>query len=174
MIFHLLPSCCLILSCSVIVSCLNLDLVNVGISPSPHCSCLVEDCFGLSHTADNIFVAICTCTVPLLGLLEIDHFFLFSREVCFCSAATFLLIWHRVTRTLFFWPNLGYSTGSRDQNGTAKLLDLLDGGLHGVGTYDDFNTIDWVREKSKDRDRHREVRLQDTTWAGVTECLNDH
>ncbi|XP_060785703.1 H(+)/Cl(-) exchange transporter 5 isoform X5 [Neoarius graeffei] len=51
----------------------------------------------------------------------------------------------------------GYSTGSRGQNGTAKLLDLLDDGLHGVGTYDDFNTIDWVREKSKDRDRHREI-----------------
>lgn len=57
----------------------------------------------------------------------------------------------------------GFSTGGRGQNGTAKLLDLLDDGLHGVGTYDDFNTIDWVREKSKDRDRHREVRLQDTT-----------
>ncbi|MCJ8731390.1 hypothetical protein PDJAM_G00199070 [Pangasius djambal] len=51
----------------------------------------------------------------------------------------------------------GYSPGGRGQNGTAKLLDLLDDRLHGVGTYDDFNTIDWVREKSKDRDRHREI-----------------
>ncbi|KAF4089058.1 hypothetical protein AMELA_G00062150 [Ameiurus melas] len=51
----------------------------------------------------------------------------------------------------------GYSTGGRGQNGTAKLMDLLDDGLHGLGTYDDFNTIDWVREKSKDRDRHREI-----------------
>ncbi|MCI4377241.1 hypothetical protein PGIGA_G00201380 [Pangasianodon gigas] len=51
----------------------------------------------------------------------------------------------------------GYSPGGRGQNGTAKLLDLLDDGLHRVGTYDDFNTIDWVREKSKDRDRHREI-----------------
>ncbi|KAI5625881.1 H(+)/Cl(-) exchange transporter 5 isoform X1 [Silurus asotus] len=50
-----------------------------------------------------------------------------------------------------------FSTGGRGQNGTAKLLDLLDDGLHRVGTYDDFNTIDWVREKSKDRDRHREI-----------------
>ncbi|KAF5899776.1 H(+)/Cl(-) exchange transporter 5-like, partial [Clarias magur] len=51
----------------------------------------------------------------------------------------------------------GYSTGCRGQNGTTKLLDLLDDGLPGVGTYDDFNTIDWVREKSKDRDHHREI-----------------
>ncbi|GAA6077475.1 H(+)/Cl(-) exchange transporter 5 isoform X1, partial [Tachysurus ichikawai] len=51
-----------------------------------------------------------------------------------------------------------YSTGGgRGHNGTVKLLDLLDDGLHAVGTYDDFNTIDWVREKSKDRDRHREI-----------------
>lgn len=36
-------------------------------------------------------------------------------------------------------------------------MDLLDEPVPGVGTYEDFNTIDWVREKSKDRDRHREV-----------------
>uniref|UniRef100_A0A8C6TQP5 Chloride channel protein n=1 Tax=Neogobius melanostomus TaxID=47308 RepID=A0A8C6TQP5_9GOBI len=29
--------------------------------------------------------------------------------------------------------------------------------LPGVGTYEDFNTIDWVREKTRDRDRHREI-----------------
>ncbi|KAK3567766.1 hypothetical protein QTP86_025963 [Hemibagrus guttatus] len=51
-----------------------------------------------------------------------------------------------------------YSTGGgRGQNGNVKLLDLLDDGLHAVGTYDDFNTIDWMREKSKDRDHHREI-----------------
>lgn len=42
-------------------------------------------------------------------------------------------------------------------NGVPKLMDLLDEPVPGVGTYEDFNTIDWVREKSKDRDRHREV-----------------
>uniref|UniRef100_A0A8C1L8H0 Chloride channel protein n=1 Tax=Cyprinus carpio TaxID=7962 RepID=A0A8C1L8H0_CYPCA len=36
-------------------------------------------------------------------------------------------------------------------------MDLLDEPVPGVGTYEDFNTIDWVREKSKDRDRHREI-----------------
>lgn len=38
-------------------------------------------------------------------------------------------------------------------------MDLLDEPVPGVGTYEDFNTIDWVREKSKDRDRHREVTV---------------
>uniref|UniRef100_A0A671QTF0 Chloride channel protein n=1 Tax=Sinocyclocheilus anshuiensis TaxID=1608454 RepID=A0A671QTF0_9TELE len=38
-----------------------------------------------------------------------------------------------------------------------KLIDLMDDTVPGIGTYEDFNTIDWVREKSKDRDRHREI-----------------
>uniref|UniRef100_A0A3Q2TM83 Chloride channel protein n=1 Tax=Fundulus heteroclitus TaxID=8078 RepID=A0A3Q2TM83_FUNHE len=41
-------------------------------------------------------------------------------------------------------------------SGPTRLVDPLDP-LPGVGTYEDFNTIDWVREKSKDRDRHREI-----------------
>lgn len=43
-------------------------------------------------------------------------------------------------------------------NGPSKLVDPLEDPLPGLGTYEDFNTIDWVREKSKDRDRHREVQ----------------
>ncbi|XP_041926881.1 H(+)/Cl(-) exchange transporter 5-like isoform X1 [Alosa sapidissima] len=52
-------------------------------------------------------------------------------------------------------------------NGHAKLMDLLDEAVPGVGTYEDFNTIDWVREKSKDRDRHREIasKSKQSTWA---------
>ena len=45
-------------------------------------------------------------------------------------------------------------------NGPTTLVDPLEDPLPGVGTYEDFNTIDWVREKSKDRDRHREVRRE--------------
>lgn len=45
-------------------------------------------------------------------------------------------------------------------NGPGNLIDPLDDPVPGLGTYEDFNTIDWVREKSKDRDRHREVRLR--------------
>lgn len=51
----------------------------------------------------------------------------------------------------------GDNPGMEEVNGVPKLMDLLDEPVPGVGTYEDFNTIDWVREKSKDRDRHREV-----------------
>lgn len=43
---------------------------------------------------------------------------------------------------------------------STHLLDFLDEPIPGVGTYDDFHTIDWVREKCKDRERHRRVRSQ--------------
>ncbi|XP_069067968.1 H(+)/Cl(-) exchange transporter 5 isoform X2 [Pleurodeles waltl] len=42
-------------------------------------------------------------------------------------------------------------------NGSMKMMDFLEEAAPGVGTYEDFNTIDWVREKSRDRDRHREI-----------------
>ncbi|TRY76018.1 hypothetical protein DNTS_010916 [Danionella cerebrum] len=59
--------------------------------------------------------------------------------------------------------------GLEGPNGVPKLMDLLDEPVPGVGTYEDFNTIDWVREKSKDRDRHREIAIKskESTWAFV-------
>ncbi|XP_077084076.1 H(+)/Cl(-) exchange transporter 5 [Siphateles boraxobius] len=51
----------------------------------------------------------------------------------------------------------GHSKADWRLNNSPKLLDLLDDTIPGIGTYEDFNTIDWVREKSKDRDRHREI-----------------
>uniref|UniRef100_A0AAY4D5T7 Chloride channel protein n=1 Tax=Denticeps clupeoides TaxID=299321 RepID=A0AAY4D5T7_9TELE len=56
-------------------------------------------------------------------------------------------------------------------NGLPKLMDLLEEPVPGVGTYEDFNTIDWVREKSKDRDRHPRGKIatksKESTWALV-------
>ncbi|XP_032993769.1 H(+)/Cl(-) exchange transporter 5-like [Lacerta agilis] len=48
-----------------------------------------------------------------------------------------------------------------------RMRDFLEEPLPGVGTYEDFNTIDWVREKSRDRDRHREItnRSKESTCA---------
>nr|XP_028570788.1 H(+)/Cl(-) exchange transporter 5-like isoform X2 [Podarcis muralis] len=48
-----------------------------------------------------------------------------------------------------------------------RMRDFLEEPLPGVGTYEDFNTIDWVREKSRDRDRHREItnRSKESTFA---------
>ncbi|MEE6518369.1 hypothetical protein FKM82_029340 [Ascaphus truei] len=52
-------------------------------------------------------------------------------------------------------------------NGSNKGMDFLEVPVPGIGTYEDFNTIDWVREKSRDRDRHREIlsRSKESTWA---------
>uniref|UniRef100_A0A6Q2YIQ1 Chloride channel protein n=1 Tax=Esox lucius TaxID=8010 RepID=A0A6Q2YIQ1_ESOLU len=63
----------------------------------------------------------------------------------------------------------GDNTGMEEVDGVPKLMDLLDEPVPGVGTYEDFNTIDWVREKSKDRDRHREItsKSKESTWALV-------
>lgn len=52
---------------------------------------------------------------------------------------------------------------------STHLLDLLDEPIPGVGTYDDFHTIDWVREKCKDRERHRRVRLLSNLCSGSTQ-----
>ncbi|XP_077598156.1 H(+)/Cl(-) exchange transporter 5-like isoform X2 [Stigmatopora nigra] len=41
--------------------------------------------------------------------------------------------------------------------GPSKWAEPPEDVAPGLGTYEDFNTIDWVREKSKDRDRHREI-----------------
>lgn len=50
------------------------------------------------------------------------------------------------------------SNGGGVMSSTTHLLDFLEEPIPGVGTYDDFHTIDWVREKCKDRERHRKVR----------------
>ncbi|XP_059933280.1 H(+)/Cl(-) exchange transporter 5 isoform X2 [Gadus macrocephalus] len=47
--------------------------------------------------------------------------------------------------------------GMNGVGGPTAMMDPLEDPVPGVGTYEDFNTIDWVREKSKDRDRHREI-----------------
>lgn len=38
-------------------------------------------------------------------------------------------------------------------------MDFLDEPFPDVGTYEDFHTIDWLREKSRDTDRHRKVTV---------------
>lgn len=56
------------------------------------------------------------------------------------------------------------SNGGGAPSSTTHLLDFLEEPIPGVGTYDDFHTIDWVREKCKDRERHRKVRRPRTPW----------
>lgn len=47
------------------------------------------------------------------------------------------------------------NTGAMSTSG--NLMDFLDEPFPDVGTYEDFHTIDWLREKSRDTDRHRKV-----------------
>lgn len=51
-------------------------------------------------------------------------------------------------------PNM---VNAGDMNGSGNLMDFLDEPFPDVGTYEDFHTIDWLREKSRDTDRHRKV-----------------
>uniref|UniRef100_A0A8C4VZD1 H(+)/Cl(-) exchange transporter 4 n=1 Tax=Gopherus evgoodei TaxID=1825980 RepID=A0A8C4VZD1_9SAUR len=47
-------------------------------------------------------------------------------------------------------------------------MDFLDEPFPDVGTYEDFHTIDWLREKSRDTDRHRKVNQNQGCPGGET------
>lgn len=62
--------------------------------------------------------------------------------------------------------NYAMSNGGGAPSSTTHLLDFLEEPIPGVGTYDDFHTIDWVREKCKDRERHRKVSRETPRTSG--------
>uniref|UniRef100_A0A8C2I702 Chloride channel protein n=1 Tax=Cyprinus carpio TaxID=7962 RepID=A0A8C2I702_CYPCA len=64
--------------------------------------------------------------------------------------------------------------GGGGASSSTHLLDLLEEPIPGVGTYDDFHTIDWVREKCKDRERHRKInsKKKESAWE-FTKSLYD-
>uniref|UniRef100_A0A8C9YZZ8 Chloride channel protein n=1 Tax=Sander lucioperca TaxID=283035 RepID=A0A8C9YZZ8_SANLU len=66
------------------------------------------------------------------------------------------------------------SNGGGAPSSTTHLLDFLEEPIPGVGTYDDFHTIDWVREKCKDRERHRKInsKKKESAWE-FTKSLYD-
>ncbi|MEQ2295863.1 H(+)/Cl(-) exchange transporter 3 [Ameca splendens] len=66
------------------------------------------------------------------------------------------------------------SNGGGAASSTTHLLDFLEEPIPGVGTYDDFHTIDWVREKCKDRERHRKInsKKKESAWE-FTKSLYD-
>ncbi|KAJ8268871.1 hypothetical protein COCON_G00114780 [Conger conger] len=70
--------------------------------------------------------------------------------------------------------NYVMSNGGNAASSSTHLLDLLDEPIPGVGTYDDFHTIDWVREKCKDRERHRKInsKKKESAWE-FTKSLYD-
>lgn len=50
-------------------------------------------------------------------------------------------------------------TEEMNGSGSGHLMDFLDEPFPDVATYEDFHTIDWLREKSRDTDRHRKVSM---------------
>uniref|UniRef100_A0A8C9YZU5 Chloride channel protein n=1 Tax=Sander lucioperca TaxID=283035 RepID=A0A8C9YZU5_SANLU len=70
--------------------------------------------------------------------------------------------------------NYVMSNGGGAPSSTTHLLDFLEEPIPGVGTYDDFHTIDWVREKCKDRERHRKInsKKKESAWE-FTKSLYD-
>ncbi|MGH0138256.1 UNVERIFIED_CONTAM: hypothetical protein FKN15_038519 [Acipenser sinensis] len=64
------------------------------------------------------------------------------------------------------------STG--EINGSGNLMDFLDEPIPDAGTYEDFHTIDWLREKSRDTDRHRKItnKSKESIWEFIKGLLD--
>ncbi|XP_054882306.1 uncharacterized protein LOC129356775 isoform X1 [Poeciliopsis prolifica] len=65
-------------------------------------------------------------------------------------------------------------TPTEDMNGAGSLMDFLDEPFPDVGTYEDFHTIDWLREKSRDTDRHRKItsKSKESIWELIKSLLD--
>uniref|UniRef100_A0A8C9JQE8 Chloride channel protein n=1 Tax=Panthera tigris altaica TaxID=74533 RepID=A0A8C9JQE8_PANTA len=59
-------------------------------------------------------------------------------------------------------------------SGSGNLMDFLDEPFPDVGTYEDFHTIDWLREKSRDTDRHRKItsKSKESIWEFIKSLLD--
>uniref|UniRef100_A0A8C8I3F8 Chloride channel protein n=1 Tax=Oncorhynchus tshawytscha TaxID=74940 RepID=A0A8C8I3F8_ONCTS len=66
------------------------------------------------------------------------------------------------------------ATPSEEMNGTGNLMDFLDEPFPDVSTYEDFHTIDWLREKSRDTDRHRKIttKSKESYWELIKSLLD--
>uniref|UniRef100_A0A671MFC5 Chloride channel protein n=1 Tax=Sinocyclocheilus anshuiensis TaxID=1608454 RepID=A0A671MFC5_9TELE len=70
----------------------------------------------------------------------------------------------------------GISSASptEEMNDAGNLMDFLDEPFPDVGTYEDFHTIDWLREKSRDTDRHRKItsKSKESIWEFIKSLLD--
>ncbi|GFR62490.1 H(+)/Cl(-) exchange transporter 3 [Elysia marginata] len=57
-------------------------------------------------------------------------------------------------------------TASNKHMGSSNIMDTLDDLPPGIGQYDDFHTIDWLRDIARDRMRHRHIvkKRQEGCW----------
>uniref|UniRef100_A0A8C9W822 Chloride channel protein n=1 Tax=Scleropages formosus TaxID=113540 RepID=A0A8C9W822_SCLFO len=65
-------------------------------------------------------------------------------------------------------------TPGEEVNGWGNPMDLFDEPFPDVSTYEDFHTIDWLREKSRDTDRHRKIasRSKESFWEFTKSLLD--
>ncbi|CAB1459186.1 unnamed protein product [Pleuronectes platessa] len=66
------------------------------------------------------------------------------------------------------------ATPTEEMNGAGNLMDFLDEPFPDVSTYEDFHTIDWLREKSRDTDRHRKItsKSKESFWELIKSLLD--
>uniref|UniRef100_A0A9J7XCY5 Chloride channel protein n=1 Tax=Cyprinus carpio carpio TaxID=630221 RepID=A0A9J7XCY5_CYPCA len=73
-----------------------------------------------------------------------------------------------------FSSGISSATPTEELNGVGNLMDFLDEPFPDVGTYEDFHTIDWLREKSRDTDRHRKItsKSKESIWEFIKSLLD--
>uniref|UniRef100_A0A8C5AS12 Chloride channel protein n=1 Tax=Gadus morhua TaxID=8049 RepID=A0A8C5AS12_GADMO len=97
-----------------------------------------------------------------------------SSSLCLSSSSSSL---SSLCLTFFFTclASASASTpGGEEPNGAGHLMDFLDEPFPDVGTYEDFHTIDWLREKSRDTDRHRKItsKSKESMWELIKSLLD--
>eukprot|EP00069_Balaena_mysticetus_P006360 bmy_18506T0 len=74
----------------------------------------------------------------------------------------------------FSLPGVSSMVNAGAMSGSGNLMDFLDEPFPDVGTYEDFHTIDWLREKSRDTDRHRKItsKSKESIWEFIKSLLD--
>uniref|UniRef100_A0A8C4V1R5 Chloride channel protein n=1 Tax=Falco tinnunculus TaxID=100819 RepID=A0A8C4V1R5_FALTI len=90
-------------------------------------------------------------------------------DVSHCSSPT--TVFKESGTQMKAYPNM---VNAGDMNGSGNLMDFLDEPFPDVGTYEDFHTIDWLREKSRDTDRHRKItsKSKESIWEFIKSLLD--
>ena len=73
---------------------------------------------------------------------------------------------------------MGRNRQNKNDASSTHLLDTLDNAVESnvdkLGTYDDFHTIDWLREMSRNRLRHRQLlHNKDESFFHTIKSLHD-
>lgn len=130
---------------------------NSVLSQSPRASfSKMSDRIWLWHLSSIVF-ACCSCFCISGHLLLRDSHFAFGSPSSLCRLCLAVKELFVLFLPVSLGSNYAMSNGGGAPSSTTHLLDFLEEPIPGVGTYDDFHTIDWVREKCKDRERHRKV-----------------